>query len=71
ALLAQTLEAGKGVRHLLAPRDGLHHPRHKGGSAHVGEVKVFTGVSVSGKSTLALDFLFQEGQRRYLESLNA
>ena len=30
-----------------------------------------TGVSGSGKSTLAFDILFAEGQRRYLESLNA
>src|SRR6478736_3437421 len=29
------------------------------------------GVSGSGKSTLAFDILFNEGQRRYLESLNA
>ena len=30
-----------------------------------------TGVSGSGKSTLAFDIIFAEGQRRYLESLNA
>ncbi len=32
---------------------------------------VVTGVSGSGKSTLAFDLVFAEGQRRYLESLNA
>jgi excinuclease ABC subunit A len=32
---------------------------------------VITGVSGSGKSTIAFDILFAEGQRRYLESLNA
>ena len=32
---------------------------------------VVTGVSGSGKSTLAFDIIFGEGQRRYLESLNA
>jgi excinuclease ABC subunit A len=32
---------------------------------------VVTGISGSGKSTLAFDILFAEGQRRYLESLNA
>ena len=32
---------------------------------------VLTGVSGSGKSTLAFDIVFAEGQRRYLESLNA
>lgn len=32
---------------------------------------VITGLSGSGKSTLAFNLLFAEGQRRYLESLNA
>ena len=31
---------------------------------------VFTGVSGSGKSSLAFDTIFAEGQRRYVESLN-
>ena len=34
-------------------------------------LSVITGVSGSGKSTLAFDVVFGEGQRRYLESLNA
>lgn len=32
---------------------------------------VITGLSGSGKSTIAFDIIFNEGQRRYLESLNA
>ncbi len=32
---------------------------------------VFTGVSGSGKSSMALDTIFAEGQRRYVESLSA
>jgi excinuclease ABC subunit A len=36
-----------------------------------GAMTVITGVSGSGKSTLAFDIIFGEGQRRYLESLNA
>jgi excinuclease ABC subunit A len=36
-----------------------------------GKFTVVTGVSGSGKSTVAFDILFNEGQRRYLESLNA
>jgi excinuclease ABC subunit A len=32
---------------------------------------VFTGVSGSGKSSMALDTLYAEGQRRYIESLSA
>ncbi|HVL59333.1 MAG TPA: excinuclease ABC subunit A, partial [Burkholderiaceae bacterium] len=35
------------------------------------KMSVITGVSGSGKSTLAFDVIFGEGQRRYLESLNA
>ena len=32
---------------------------------------VFTGVSGSGKSSLAFDTIFAEGQRRYIESLSS
>jgi excinuclease ABC subunit A len=41
----------------------LELPRHK--------LIVFTGVSGSGKSSLAFDTIFAEGQRRYVESLSA
>ena len=34
-------------------------------------IVVFTGVSGSGKSSLAFDTLYAEGQRRYVESLSA
>ena len=42
--------------HLDLPRDSL---------------VVVTGVSGSGKSSLAFDTIFQEGQRRYIESLSS
>ena len=32
---------------------------------------VFTGVSGSGKSSLAFDTIFADGQRRYMESLSS
>src|SRR5205085_8282110 len=35
------------------------------------ELVVLTGVSGSGKSSLAFDTLYAEGQRRYVESLSA
>jgi excinuclease ABC subunit A len=35
------------------------------------QLVAITGISGSGKSTLAFNILFAEGQRRYLESLNA
>jgi len=31
---------------------------------------VFTGISGSGKSSLAFDTIYAEGQRRYMESLS-
>lgn len=36
-----------------------------------GKITVFTGLSGSGKSSLAFDTIFAEGQRRYIESLSA
>ena len=42
--------------HLEIPRDRL---------------VVFTGLSGSGKSSLAFDTIYAEGQRRYVESLSA
>ena len=54
----------------------IHHAREhnlKNVSLDIphGLMTVITGPSGSGKSTLAFDILFAEGQRRYLESLNA
>ncbi len=40
-------------------------------SLPLGGNTVVTGLSGSGKSTLAFDIIFAEGQRRYLDSLNA
>ncbi len=37
----------------------------------IGKLVVVTGVSGSGKSSLAFDTLYAEGQRRYVESLNS
>ena len=35
------------------------------------ELIVFTGLSGSGKSSLAFDTIYAEGQRRYVESLSS
>ena len=35
------------------------------------EFVVFTGLSGSGKSSLAFDTIYAEGQRRYMESLSS
>ena len=37
----------------------------------LGQLTVVTGVSGSGKSSLAFDTIYAEGQRRYVESLSA
>jgi excinuclease ABC subunit A len=36
-----------------------------------GKLTVVSGVSGSGKSSLAFDTIYAEGQRRYVESLSA
>jgi excinuclease ABC subunit A len=60
--LAQTIRIHNAREHNLQNID-VTVPRNR--------FNVITGVSGSGKSTLAFDILFAEGQRRYLESLNA
>ncbi|MDR1931577.1 MAG: hypothetical protein LBQ57_02025, partial [Spirochaetales bacterium] len=37
----------------------------------LGKLTVVTGVSGSGKSSLAFDTIYAEGQRRYVETLSA
>ena len=60
--LAQAIRIHNAREHNLRSID-VEIPRNR--------FNVITGVSGSGKSTLAFDILFAEGQRRYLESLNA
>ncbi len=53
----------KGARTHNLKNINLEVPRNK--------LVVFTGLSGSGKSSLAFDTIFAEGQRRYVESLSA
>lgn len=53
----------KGAREHNLKNISLEIPRDK--------MTVFTGLSGSGKSSLAFDTIFAEGQRRYIESLSA
>jgi excinuclease ABC subunit A len=60
---------GENVIRIVNARE--HNLKSLGVDIPHGKFNVITGVSGSGKSTLAFDILFHEGQRRYLESLNA
>ena len=53
----------KGARENNLKNINLTLPRNK--------LIVMTGVSGSGKSSLAFDTIYAEGQRRYVESLSA
>src|SRR4029450_1835010 len=48
-----------------------HNLKNVDVSLPTGQLIVFTGVSGSGKSSLAFDTVYAEGQRRYVESLSA
>jgi excinuclease ABC subunit A len=53
----------RGARQHNLKNISLHIPRHR--------FTVVTGLSGSGKSSLAFDTIYAEGQRRYIESLSA
>ena len=53
----------KGVR--------VHNLKNIDLNIRLNQFVVITGVSGSGKSSLAFDTLYAEGQRRYVESLSA
>jgi excinuclease ABC subunit A len=65
----------------IAPRHGLEHIVIKGAREHNlknidltlprNQLIVITGLSGSGKSSLAFDTIYAEGQRRYVESLSS
>ena len=64
-----------------AEKDPQHHIIIKGARVHnlknmdvaipKNKLVVITGMSGSGKSSLAFDTLYAEGQRRYVESLSS
>ena len=72
---------GNGSPRRMLPRDKSDWIRIRGANEHNlksldvdiprGALTVLTGLSGSGKSSLAFDTIFAEGQRRYMESLSS
>ncbi len=68
-----THDAGSGPRRRMIRLRGVRTHNLKGVDLELplGRLIVFTGVSGSGKSSLAFDTLYAEGQRRYIETFSA
>src|SRR6218665_1860092 len=73
--MAKTKAAAKSVRgvenEIFIKGARMHNLKNITVSIPKNEFVIITGVSGSGKSSLAIDTLFAEGQRRYAESLSS
>lgn len=59
------------VRQIILKKVKVHNLKEVDLVLNANQLIVFTGVSGSGKSSLAFDTIYVEGQRRYIESLSA
>ena len=57
--------------HIIIKGAHLHNLKHVDLAIPRNQMSVITGLSGSGKSSLAFDTLYAEGQRRYVESLSS
>ncbi|MCP5469215.1 MAG: excinuclease ABC subunit UvrA [Chlamydiales bacterium] len=57
-------------REIVLKKVSVHNLKGVDLKLNTGELILFTGVSGSGKSSMAFDTLYVEGQRRYIESLS-
>ncbi len=58
-------------QHIIIKGARMHNLKNVSLSIPRGKMTVITGLSGSGKSSLAFDTLYAEGQRRYVESLSS
>src|SRR5436853_6251640 len=66
------MQAAKSKEEAIEVRGArVHNLKNISVSIPLNKLTVITGVSGSGKSSLAFDTLYAEGQRRYVESLSA
>ena len=57
-------------RQIILKKVKVHNLKSVDLTLDTNELVVFTGVSGSGKSSMAFDTIYMEGQRRYVESLS-
>jgi len=67
----QTRPLRKGITHITVRGARQHNLRNVSVSIPRNTLTVVTGLSGSGKSSLAFDTIYAEGQRRYVETLSA
>ncbi|MGY6647608.1 excinuclease ABC subunit UvrA [Wenyingzhuangia sp. IMCC45574] len=67
----QTLEQLSPKEYIIIKGAGLHNLKDIDVAIPRNKLVVITGLSGSGKSSLAFDTLYAEGQRRYVESLSS
>ena len=68
---AAVAQAPAGSADLVIRGARTHNLKNIDLSLPIGKLSIITGVSGSGKSSLAFDTIYAEGQRRYVESLSA
>jgi excinuclease ABC subunit A len=68
---AQKTQAPTPITHLMIHGANEHNLKNVSLNIPKRSLTVLTGVSGSGKSSLAFDTIYAEGQRRYVESLSA
>src|SRR5881275_3567307 len=71
-MVIKSMEPSAGIENAIAIHGAREHNlKNLSLSIPRNQFVVITGVSGSGKSTLAFDLIFAEGQRRFLDSMNA